>query len=704
MKISLFALIVLGLCLPTFASSPRTSVHTSKSDFGRGTAKNITITHDGFLKPGPVKTKIADSGQPVIWDMVVDSRGSFYLATGNEGKLYRTSTAGDTSVVFDADELGIFSLAVDPADNVYAATSPNGAVYKIDRTGNSTLFFDPEARYIWDLVWEPKNNLLVATGDSALIYRITPKGQSSVVYEGEEGHVRTLALAQDGTLYAGTSGKGYVYRIENNKAPFVVFDPQMQEVHGLIEHTDGYLYAAVYGESVIPMLTRTQQDQRESNQSDEDEDNGGGNDDESALAAQTIRAEGIVRLRGGSTSLFRISPEGYAKDLWVGSDEKIQSIFPYSETELIIGSGKSGNLLKINQKGDLSILLENEESHVTSFINYQNKLYFSTANLGRLYALEAALSDSAVYESETIDAGLTADWGTLLWEGEQRAGLKFFTRSGNTEQPLNTWSAWEPVKKDGEVYRITSPMARFIQWKCEFQNKNATVNKVTINYMQKNLAPQITSIVVHSSGDYYEANSKNDNKEGISFPSPVSNKKTQKGYRSVDWIFEDPNFDRIKFDVFYRRTGQSFWRELAKDLSTNIYSWDTEQMADGEYEIKIVAKDSPSNPETKAEQSSDVSKPFIIDNTGPQIEQINVGNNENKKMLTFRITDEWNTLDNVEYSINAGSWKLLYPVDGILDSQVENFEIELSDSEAQDVAIKAADSIDNVTVVHTQVN
>ena len=230
------------------------------------------------------------------------------------------------------------------------------------------------------------------------------------------------------------------------------------------------------------------------------------------------------------------------------------------------------------------------------------------------------------------------------------------------------------------------------------------VEKVTLSYLQKNKAPAITAIVIHSPGDFYEASSKNSDDKGIAFPSPVSNKKTKKGFRSVDWIFEDPNMDRLMFDLFYRRVGETHWRQLAEELSSNVYSWDSAQMADGEYEIKIVATDGPSNPEPRALQGIDISKPFIVDNSGPVVDRIKTGNNENQNVLTFRIKDEWNTLDKVEYSIDAGSWNLIYPVDELLDSKTENFEIILPDADVHDVAIKAADRIDNVTVVHARVN
>ncbi len=123
-------------------------------------------------------------------------------------------------------------------------------------------------------------------------------------------------------------------------------------------------------------------------------------------------------------------------------------------------------------------------------------------------------------------------------------------------------------------------------------------------------------------------------------------------------------------------------------------------MMDGKYEIKIVASDAPTNPENIALNGEKVSRVFIIDNSGPQITHLRHGNNNGKKVLTFRIADEWNLLKSVEYSIDAREWKKIYPVDGILDSRIEEFVLAVEKG-GQEVAVKASDSVGNVRVVHT---
>ena len=62
--------------------------------------------------------------------MAEDSKGNLFFGTGNEGKIFKLSPKGDSTLVIDLDELFIFSMIIDAQDNLYAATSPNGNVFE----------------------------------------------------------------------------------------------------------------------------------------------------------------------------------------------------------------------------------------------------------------------------------------------------------------------------------------------------------------------------------------------------------------------------------------------------------------------------------------------------------------------------------------------------------------------------------------------
>jgi hypothetical protein len=676
------------------ASTPKAVTFNVKADFERGELHNVAITFDGQLMPAPSSTRLYESDELILWAVVVDSKGQFFMSVGNQGRVFRRTPQGKTELFFDAEEPMIFALAVDKSDNVYAASSPGGKIFKITPTGEAVLFFDPHADYTWDLKFDKSGNLLAATGKPARIYQIDARGQATTIFQGEEQHVRTLTVTGDG-LYFGTSGKGLVYQLKTGEKPFVLFDPGMDEVQQILVSGDGFIYAAAQGQSSLslPQAVAAQQPAAEGKESEEG--------DEDALAPQIIQLDGRAQVTSVSSSLFRISKQGYGKDLWQGVDDHIQSLAPYTDSLLLVGSGKSGKIYTISPRGEASILCKMQESQVMSFVKNKDEVYFTTANPARLYRM-ASQSDSSYYESDVVDAGLAANWGKLSCEGKDVASLSFFTRSGNTEQPSQTWSDWAPVKKNDDNFTIVSPAARFVQWKCLFVDKSAVIDKVALSYLQYNQPPEITFIEVHEPGEVFEAEGGAKSDDGIIFPTSLGNRQIKRGFRTIDWSFADPNFDRLLFHLYYRRLNDQSWRVLTKKLSAGVFSWDSFQMADGWYEIRVVATDSLLNPVAKTLTGELTSKPFLVDNTGPAILNVKTEKKSANGVLTFQVKDALSILDQVLVSVDAEPWQEAYPDDAVMDSKTELFTLELSGAGSHDLAIKAEDKNGNITVIHAK--
>ena len=712
-------LIFLILFSNALATKPRIQTHSTFSQFQRGTLENISILYDGKLSLAPQKTLLMDTGDPFVWDIVIDKKGNIYLATGNDGRVYKISAKKDSSIFFDAPELEVYALALDNNDNLYAATSPNGKVYKVSPSGDSSVVFDPEDKYIWDLVINAQNELFVATGDKGAIYRVLPDGTSKVVFQSKQKHIRCLALAANGQLFAGSSGNGYVYKFIDDFQPFVLFDTQMEEVHSLTITPSGLVFAAAFGEPSVTVAALPAKKTSKSSTSGVSQGQSGQKGDEVSLTPQSIIPESIARATKTKTSLFRIDKNGYAKDLWLDNDEYIQVLLFDQGNDILVGTGNKGKLFKINSDGQTSLVLDAEESQITTLYRTSaGTVYIGTSNMGRCYQLSTKSAARGSFISETIDAGALSEWGVLNWEGTVKSGqIKFYTRSGNTERPSETWSTWKPVRKNSDqIYEILSPVARFIQWKCELQGANGEdeyVKKVSVSYLQNNLPPEVTAVVIHKPGDYYNVSENSGSsitkqgqkKSGLVYPQPLTKSEYKKGYRSVDWMFEDPNFDALRFDLYYRRVGSKRWKTFAKDLQSSVYSWDSAQMMDGEYEIKVVATDAPSNPASLALTGEKKSDPFIIDNTAPTIKDLRVRRNGSNWVLSFVVQDEWSRISRLEYSLDADSWQILYPTDDICDSKVEHFEITIPGSRPVpiEVAIKAFDEIENVTVTYKEI-
>ena len=79
----------------------------------------------------------------------------------------------------------------------------------------------------------------------------------------------------------------------------------------------------------------------------------------------------------------------------------------------------------------------------------------------------------------------------------------FQIRSGNTEEPDDTWSEWsEELKRPGE--RNPSPPGRFLQYRAVLStsdgDRTPVLKEVSLTSAQENLRPRVTSVQCHPYG------------------------------------------------------------------------------------------------------------------------------------------------------------------------------------------------------------
>jgi hypothetical protein len=172
----------------------------------------------------------------------------------------------------------------------------------------------------------------------------------------------------------------------------------------------------------------------------------------------------------------------------------------------------------------------------------------------------------------------------------------------------------------------------------------------------------------------------------------------QKGLQTFVWKADDPNEDRLQYDVFYRREGDATWKALKRGLNDPIVVWDTSMVPDGTYVVKVGASDAPSNSPGTALTGERESSSFEIDNSPPRIV---VPAAAKTNPLRFTVRDDHSPVQRVEYSLEGDRWRVIYPLDGIPDSRVEEFEIDLGDNVGRTVTIRATDAMNNAATQTT---
>jgi len=682
------------------AAGPGLRTYSTFADFIPGKLENLSLTGDGRLTLAARTTRFIDTGEPYVWDVASDPAGNLYLATGNRGKVFRVNAAGDTALFFQAEEPEIYALAHDGRSALYVATSPNGSIYRVDGEGRAQLFCRPEQSYIWDLLCDGSGDLWAATGGKARLLRIKPDGSMSVALASEAEHLRCLAL-DGGELYAGSSRPGLVYRLRKETAPFVLYDTGNEEVHSLAVLPGGTLYAAAMTTAgpaaVITRILATVPAQSTSLEEPDEE--------KSAALRQQAPAGPVESAPAAKSQLLRIEADGYGRSIWPAGLDDVQALLPAMDGGLLVGTGREGRLYSINESGEISLLLKVGASQIqTLHRTAAGEVILATANMGLGYRIGAVVREGS-YESETIDAAALTRWGALRWRGDGK--LVFQTRSGNTRNPEGSWSEWQPLTDAGGSGQITSPAARFLQWRCILQDgeKKPFLKEVTLAYLQKNRPPEIDGLVVLPAGDYFEAApDQGAGTTGITAPSPLPKREQRKGFRSAFWQFVDSNRDPLLFALWYRRTGDTHWRRLAGPLAQVVYSWDTTQMADGEYQLKLEASDSLMLPDGQGLRAEKISSAFLVDNTGPVIKGIKVENEGSERRLRFTVCDAASPLARVRISINAGGWKPVSPADGICDSMCEEYNFSLQGgAELLEITLEAADQFENCSKAHQRI-
>ena len=713
------------------AASPTFWTVSSQNDFLKGEVEGLSIDSDGRVFLGPAASVLAETSAPFLWSIVAGGDGTIWAGSGNEGKVLRVGRDGKVTTFFDAPELEVHAVVARPQGGLYVASSPDGKIYDVAADGSSKVHFDPEDKYIWALALDASGNLYAATGDKGVIYRVTPDGKGARFYKTSATNVVSLAVTKGGDVIAGTESPGRVFRIDQAGKAFVLLESPFREIHAIRLASDGTIYAAALSAAPSGADDRasdriTVETAKPPVPSVTTEITGMTVMDSPAAGSPSVSAPGMGRgpRRQGRGTIYRIRPDGLWDTVWDTGEDAPYDLLIEDGGSLLVGTGTEGKIFRITGSPARATLLARAAARqVTALLrDSSGRILGATSNPGKLFALASAPARKGTYESDVRDAGTVASWGAIRWRSVARPGqVQVTTRSGNTATPDETWSAWSKPYTNADGEQISSPNARYLQWRAAFTSDagdGPVLTSVTAAYLPRNLRPEILSITVHPAGAVFqrpfstgeleiagfEENTSDGRQPVQSAPSsgppltspPLGRRIYQKGLQTFVWKAEDQNDDRLQFDAFYRREGETLWKPLKRGLWDPITVWDTTSVPDGTYFIKVAASDAPSNSPGTALIGELESAAFDIDNSPPHIELAPA--RAGVRTLTFVVRDDHSAVQRVEYSLDASRWRVVYPKDGIPDSRREEFEITVEEAESgRNVIVRATDAMNNVS-------
>lgn len=639
---------VLGLAaIATFDSialavSTRTFELDDATSLAAGELHDVAVRSDGRVTPSVELTRLGmPEDVPIVWSWARVG-DALYLGTGDDGRIYRMR--GEAIDLFaETHQLLVTALAAGDDGVLFAGTIPEGRIYAIDTSGAAAgqpreIVHQEGTDHVWALAWDaPRHRLFAGTGPEGRVLAITnttaATATADVYWDSLASHVMSLALAPDGVLYAGTSDEALVVRITSPGHAETVFDFPGNEITSIA--LDHGALAVAANEFLDPPAVSVPPTKR------------------SASASRAARP------RPGHGRIYTVGADGRAERVWMSDEAHVTRVQLASDGTIWGALGADGRVIRVSPDRTSAIWIDVDEREVLAMdMLSTTNAFVATGDGAALYRVGGA-PRTAAWVSKVLDASWDARWGRLSWRGEGQ--LRFSTRSGATERPDESWSAWSaPMTAEGP---IRSPGARFLQIRAELASADAVILAVTAYYLPDNQRPVISEVGLKARPTKRAADA------DVDSPLPST------PMLGLTWKIDNPDLDRVRYRVRYRAESQTIWRDILRDsetLTATEYQWNTSAVPDGWYVIGVEASDELSNPDALTLRSSAESEPMLVDNHPPTVSALTFTGGR----VRGTATDAMGPVARLEAAIDGGEWHVVFPEDDLLDTREESFAID----------------------------
>jgi hypothetical protein len=618
-------------------------------DFKGGDLKGVAVDSTGRVRAGFNLGTVAISDATTVWSVLPQADGSLLVGTGNEGKLLRVQ-AGKVSVAAESKQLVITSLAQAWGTSVAVGTLPEGKLMKLDGGKLSELVKLDGVEHIWQVAFDKKtNSVFAATGPEGKLFRVDQNGTAQVYFDAAEQHLMSVAIAPDGTVYTGASDKAKLYKLTGPGRASVLFDFGRTEVRGIEVGKGGEVYAIA-------------------------------NEIQTGSYAPTRKGKTPTQPAGpiakppktkGKGTLYRFDPDGTPDQLLDDKEEHFTSLAIGDDGKVYVGTGVEGRVYTVDSTHNAVLVADVEERQIGAMVLAGKQQWIAGSDPAVLHPIKGVGGTDSIWTSKVLDAGLRAKFGKLSWVST--AALELSTRTGNTREPDDTWSPWSNGMLTTAV--VSSPPGRYLQVRARWsRDKDAVLREITIPFLTDNLRATITDIEASTAAK--KASGTTSSGDLAASGGPVTDSPDTKV--ALSWKVDNPDKDELRFRLQYRLVGTNVWYDLLKPgekLTKESYSWETADLPEGQYRIRVMASDELSNPPDRVRRHELESGVVLVDNTPPQIQNLTA----QARRVRGRAIDGVGPIKRIEIA-TAGSdeWHPFFPIDGIFDEQAEDFDADVS--------------------------
>jgi outer membrane protein assembly factor BamB len=702
MKLNKWSLTVLVLAAtPVFAVSTAFWQDSQSTDFKAGKTENLVITNTGKVSLGLQVTKLLESRTDVttVFDVRLLPGGEILAGGGPEGLLlvYKNKK---WETLYKSDQPYIFSLEVAPNGTIYLGTGGNaGKVIEISPASKEgkVLFENKDVQYIWSMKRLSDGKILAATGPKGKLFLIDKTGAKEI-FSCKQKNIQSLVVGPDGSIYVGTDTEGLVYKIQFQNGKYTsraIYDAAEEEISALALDTQGILYAATassntasdqakcYLTKLPGTLTSTTSCPTSGPAKKADPQRRRPSKPGMSIPTMPSTSSGPMSMPfsgpAKGNAVYRIDTLGFVSEVF--RDQVNINSMILEKGKIYLGTGPDGFIFAVDPATEeVSLFAKTAAGYVNALqLASSGEIVLGTGNPGQVIELGPTLAKTGTLTSKVFDAGQISRWGNidLTIDPASSGTVSVQTRSSviaNAEDP--GWSEWSKAAAYEKPLSITSPLARYFQYKLTFEAKadaSPAVKKVQIAYMQDNRRPHVVSVTVNTGQPDKQGEAQDGEGPSEGPPAAMMPQMPRPKIYRFSWRATDPNGDALRYILSLRRVDTPYWINLEKDMTVPLLQWDPKNVPDGKYELKVLASDKLANPIGMGLSEARISDPFLVDNTPPVVRGLKCKLIESGKLLVqAELADETSEIASAYISINAAkNWQYIAPADEIYDSKTE---------------------------------
>ena len=174
----------------------------------------------------------------------------------------------------------------------------------------------------------------------------------------------------------------------------------------------------------------------------------------------------------------------------------------------------------------------------------------------------------------------------------------------------------------------------------------------------------------------------------------------------LKWTVNNPDDDELRYRLQYRMVGSDTWFDLLKPgekLTATTYNWETADLPEGLYRVRVEASDELSNPPDQVQRHQLESGVIAVDNTAPVIEDLRI---EGRRLRGVAV-DGVGPIQRIDLSVvGTDEWFPVFPADRIFDQQRETIDADVSALVTKVPAILAVrvyDDANNSVIRHVSI-